>query len=350
MSNPYGGWPPPDFDPATYHHPGQPAPTPGPTGPGDQVQYHLIQRSGAWGPSGWWRPVLGILTVALSFLLVPAVLAVGFVAALLATGETVERATERIADTDNVTPLVLAFLNVSLAGLIPVCILLTWMLHRLRPGWLSSVRPRLRWRWMTLCLGLAFLALLVTLVVAALLPSAGEAGDMSGELNDWTSTTRDFVLVIVLLTPLQAAGEEYAFRGYLTQAFGGLFASLGPQVARAAAVLLPAVLFALAHGAQDAPIFIDRFAFGLVAGVLVITTGGLEAGIAMHVLNNFLAYGFALAYSDMTTALNPTGGSWWQLPVTLTQSLAYLGLATFAARRLGIATRTSELEGPRPRV
>ncbi len=33
----------------------------------------------------------------------------------------------------------------------------------------------------------------------------------------------------------------------------------------------------------------------------------------MHVLNNFLAYGFALAYSDMTTALNPTGGSWWHV-------------------------------------
>ena len=120
-------------------------------------------------------------------------------------------------------------------------------------------------------------------------------------------------------------------------------------------MLLPALLFAFAHGAQDAPIFVDRFAFGLVAGVLVITTGGLEAGIAMHVLNNFLAYGAALAYSDMTSALNPTDGSWWQLPVTLTQSLVYLGLATWAARRRGIATRTPStrqqvLEGPERRV
>jgi membrane protease YdiL (CAAX protease family) len=352
MSNPYGGWPPPDFDASTYSHPGAPVPT-GPVGaasPTAPVEYHLIHRAGAWGPNGWWRPVVGILAVALSFLFVPALLAVAFLIGLVATGEDLDRATERITDTDNVTPLVLAFLNVSLAGLIPVCILLTLVLHRLRPGWLSSVRPRLRWRWMTLCFGLSFLALVVTVVVAALLPSAGDATEMSGELNDWTTTTRDFVLVIVLLTPLQAAGEEYAFRGYLTQAFGGLFARLGPQTSRAAAVLLPAVLFALAHGAQDAPIFIDRLAFGLVAGVLVITTGGLEAGIAMHVLNNFLAYGFALAYSDMTTALNPTGGSWWQLPVTLTQSLAYLGLATWVSRRLGIATTTSELEGPRPRV
>ena len=76
---------------------------------------------------------------------------------------------------------------------------------------------------------------------------------------------------------------------------------------------------------QSPPVFFDRFAFGIVAGILVIRTGGLEAGIAMHVLNNFLAYGVALAFGDMATTLNPTGGSWWSIPVTLTQSLVYLG-------------------------
>ena len=81
------------------------------------------------------------------------------------------------------------------------------------------------------------------------------------------------------------------------------------------AVVLSALLFALAHGiGQDLPIFVDRLAFGLVAGALVILTGGLEAAIAMHVLNNFLAFGLALAFTDMTSALNPTGGTWWSLP------------------------------------
>jgi uncharacterized protein len=349
MSNPYGGWPPPG-----YVHPAPPRPTT-PVGP---VEYHQIHRTGAWGKNGWWRPVAGMATLLLLVLIVAqVVVAIGFGIYFLLSGtDDLQADFDRIIDLDNVTPGVLAFLNIGLASAIPASMLVLWLFHRLKPGWLASVTPRIRWRWLTLCFGLAFLALLATVVVAALLPSTGDAGDMSGDLNDWTTTTRDFVLVIVLLTPLQAAGEEYAFRGYLTQAFGGLFSGLGPNVSRAAAVLLPAVLFALAHGAQDAPIFVDRFAFGLVAGVLVITTGGLEAGIAMHVLNNFLAYGVALAYSDMTSALNPTGGTWWQLPVTLTQSLAYLGLATWAARRRGIATRTAPstpgavLEGPERRV
>ena len=341
MSNPYGGWPPPGY---VHPTPAQPAPV-------EPVEYHLIQRTGAWGPNGWWRPVVGTVTLVVLVLVVAqVVLAVAFAVGYLVAGsDDVQGDLDRLVDLDRVTPASLAFLNLGLASAIPASMLVMWLFHRLRPRWLSSVAPRLRWRWMTLCFALSFLALLATLAVSALLPAAGDSGELSGDLNEWTTTVRDFVLVIVLLTPLQAAGEEYAFRGYLTQAFGGLFRSRG------AAIVLPALLFAFAHGAQDAPIFIDRFAFGLVAGVLVITTGGLEAGIAMHVLNNFLAYGLALAYSDMTSALNPTGGSWWQLPVTLTQSLVYLGLATWVARRRGIATTTGSggpqvLEGPSPRV
>jgi membrane protease YdiL (CAAX protease family) len=202
---------------------------------------------------------------------------------------------------------------------------------------------RIRWRWLLVCLGLSVLALLATLVVSALLPSAGDAGEVGGHLNHFTSTTFEFALVILFLTPLQAAGEEYAFRGYLTQAVGGLFRW------RWLAVVVPALLFALAHGiGQDVPVFFDRFAFGLVAGVLVIATGGLEAGIAMHVLNNFLAFGLALLFGDMTDTLNASGGSWWMIPSTLTQSLVYLALVLLVARRLGIATRTSATpaEGP----
>ena len=184
------------------------------------------------------------------------------------------------------------------------------------------------------CFGLSFVALFATLVVSAFLPAQGESTEMSGQLNDFTETTRNFLLVVLLLTPLQAAGEEYAFRGYLTQAFGGLFGRAW------AAVLLPALLFALAHGSQSAPIFFDRFAFGVVAGLLVVLTGGLEAGIAMHVLNNWLAFGLALAFGDMASTLNPTGGSWWTIPVTLTQSLVYLGLVLLVARRRGLRTTT----------
>jgi uncharacterized protein len=312
-------------------------------------EYHAIQRYvGRWGPTGWWRPLTGLIVGVLLMLVAQFVLLVAFVVVYVAAGaDDVSAKIEALSDSTHVTPSLLAYLNLSLAAAIPVALLLTRVLHGLRPGWICSVAGRLRWRWMAVTFGLAFVALLATVIVGNFVPAAGDPADASGGVNDWTSTTRDFVVVILLLTPLQAAGEEFAFRGYLTQAFGGLFSRFGPTVSRAFAVLLPAVLFALAHGAQDAPVFVDRLAFGLVSGVLVIATGGLEAGIAMHVLNNFLAYGFALAFSDMTSALNPTGGSWWTLPTTLTQSLVYLGLAVWAARRMGVSRR---VERPVPNV
>ncbi len=269
-------------------------------------------------------------------LLVQLLFALGFVVA----GQDVVDGLSRISDFDNPTPLGLAYLNLALAAAIPVAWLIARVLHGLRPGWLASVRPRIRWRWFVLCFGISIVALFATLVVSATMPTQDQGAEITGRLNDFTSTTRNFVLVVLLLTPLQAAGEEYAFRGYLTQAFGALFGR------RWVAVLLPAVLFALAHGSQSAPIFVDRLAFGLVAGVAVVLTGGLEAGIAMHVLNNWLAFGLALAFGDMASTLNPVGGTWWSLPVTLTQSLVYLGLVLLAARRTGLRTTTATAVGP----
>lgn len=297
---------------------------------GTPLGYHQLHRLGR---PGAWRPVLGVpILVGATFVLAPLGALLPVIAWLVATGEPVGAGLDSITDLGDVTPLGLAYVNIVLASAIPIAILVNLALHGLGPGWLMSVARRIRWRFFVACLGLSVLALLATVLVSTLVPQSGGTG-LSTQANDFTSTTRDFLLVIVILTPLQAAGEEFAFRGYLMQAFGGVFGS------RVVAVLLSALLFALAHGiGQDLPIFVDRFAFGLVAGTLVILTGGLEAAIAMHVLNNFLAFGLALAFTDMSSALNPTGGTWWSLPGTLTQSLVYLALATWLARRMGLET------------
>lgn len=312
------------------------------------LPYHLVQRGGR---PGVWRPIVGVLALIVGFaVVVPVLVQVWFALGLAVTGHDVTAGVERMLDLDDPTPLGLAYLNVALAGAILLTWLLSRVLHGLQPGWLASVTPRIRWGWFVVCFGLSFVALLATVLVSAFLPAQGESVEMSGQVNDFTSTTRDFLLVVLLLTPLQAAGEEYAFRGYLTQAFGNIFAS------RWVAIVLPALLFALAHGSQDPPIFFDRFAFGLVSGALVVLTGGLEAGIAMHVLNNWLAFGLALAFGDMASTLNPTGGSWWSIPVTLTQSLVYFGVVLLVFRRMGLRDTTRSLTGqgvlvgPRPRV
>jgi membrane protease YdiL (CAAX protease family) len=297
------------------------------------LPYHLVLLGGR---PGWWRYVVGIAVGVLGLVIVaPTLVLMPFVIWFLVDDQPLVDSLEKLVDTSDPTPLGLAYLNISLAAAIPITWLVVRVVHGLRPGWLASVRPRIRWAYLVACLGVSVIALIATLLVSAVLPSQGESTELSGHLNDFTDTTRDFLIVVALLTPLQAAGEEYAFRGYLMQAFGGLFRS------RWVAVVASAFLFGCAHGlGQSAPIFFDRFAFGIVASTLVVLTGGLEAGIAMHVLNNWLAFGLALAFGDMSSSLNPTGGSWWSIPVTLTQSLVYLGLAYAVARRMGLANRT----------
>ena len=320
--------------------PADPSPQPPAADGAHGVPYHRIHRIGAWGPHGWWRGLVGAVTAVVGvFVVMPIVLLLAFVVWFAVSGAGVLDGVQALVDTSDVTPTSLAYLNLSLAAAIPVAWFSTRVFHGLRPRWLASVRPRLRWHWFFLALGLSVVALVATLLVSAVLPAQADGAAVTGSLNEFTATTRDFVLVVLLLTPLQAAGEEYLFRGYLTQALGGLVRS--PRLGLAVAVVVPAVLFALAHGAQDPPVFVDRLAFGIVAGVLTIATGGLEAAIAMHVLNNFLAFGLALAFGDMSSALNPTGGTWWSLPTTLTQSVVYTVLAIVVARRTGVATRTT---------
>jgi membrane protease YdiL (CAAX protease family) len=307
------------------------------------LPYHRLQEAGL---PGWWRPVVGTLIMLLGLTVVGGLVAIiPFAAYYAATGANLQDSLTTLTDLDHPTPAGLAYLNIALALMIPLTWIVNRTVHGLLPRWLASVRPRIRWRFLLACLGVAVVALIATLLVGSVVP--GQDGDVGTKVNAFTSTTRDYLLVIAFLTPFQAAGEEYLFRGYLTQAFGGLFHRAW------VAVVVPAFLFGLAHGlGQSIPVFFDRFAFGLVAGALVVLTGGLEAGIAMHVLNNWLAFGLALAYGDMASTLNPSGGSWWSIPVTLTQSLVYLGLAVLVCRRMGLATTTTAhvLEAPPSRV
>ncbi len=302
-------------------------------------EYHQMFRTWSYA---WWRPVVGILLLGLGMLVVvPLVLL-----PVLVVGVLIEGGDQDFADAffnagtfQELTPAGLLYLNLTLGGLI----LWTWglvrVLHTMRPRWLSSVVPKLRWQFLFLCIGLSVVALVAQLVVGALVPQDANP-DVSLDINPWTGTTLALGIVMLLTTPLQAAGEEYAFRGYLLQAVGSLTRR------RWVALLVTSALFAMAHGLQNPPLFFDRFMFGVIAGWLVIRTGGLEAAIAMHVLNNYLAFTLALTFGDINETLTITEVSWWNVPVTLTQSLVYAALVVWVAKGLGLqrATRPPETQ------
>ena len=295
----------------------------------------------------WWRPVLGMVLVALGVVVVgPLVLL-----PVLAVGVALEDGSfwgnfERAATLEAVGPAALLYLNLALGSSILVCWLVMRVVHRMRPRWLTSVAPKMRWRLFFVFVGISVVALfaqiLVGMLMGLLFPGQSETTDLSGEMNDLTATTALLALIVLLTTPFQAAGEEYVFRGYLMQALGALTRSKWP------ALLVTSTLFAIAHGVQNFPLFFDRFTFGFIAGWLVIRTGGLEAGIAMHILNNFLAFGYALTFSDLGSSLNVSEVGWENIPVTLTQAGTYAALVLLVTRRQRVQTRTAPPAHPLP--
>ena len=47
------------------------------------------------------------------------------------------------------------YLNLTLASLTVVAMVIVRLVHRLRPRWLSSVMPGMRWKFFFVCIGLA---------------------------------------------------------------------------------------------------------------------------------------------------------------------------------------------------
>lgn len=247
-------------------------------------------------------------------------------------------------------PAGMAATQLGLATMILIAGGLVLFIHRFHPRWLNSVQPGFRWRY-------AFAAGLISVVILGgiwVVSRIGQPWVFSPEPQLWW-----FLLVIVLTSPLQAAGEEYFFRGYLLQALHSTAARpldavngaptnamskaglwLATQYGRWAGVIGSALIFALLHGGQNAPLFLHRFAFGLIAGWLVLKTGGLEAAIAAHVVNNVVAFGYAALSGTMVATRTVTEASWVELLWNLAGFGAFAVAAIWLAKRMKLATTT----------
>src|SRR5690606_28949413 len=176
-------------------------------------------------------------------------------------------------------------LLLSIVLLLPAYVLASLLINGPKTGFVSSVAGRLRCGWMLLFAGAAIAVGLGLSALSLLLP--GEAG--AGEPTDPTSNPALWATfaVLIVLVPLQSAAEEYVFRGYLMQAIGRWLRH------PAFAILLPVPLFVLGH-LYDPLGQVSVGVFAIAAGWLSWRTGGLEAAIALHVVNNLMAFMLAL--------------------------------------------------------
>jgi len=217
--------------------------------------------------------------------------------------------------------------HLALALLIPVSMLLVRYVHGVRPRWLASVQPGIRWRYLVLAVGVA----VVVLNAVLWLSYAAKGGPaFHGGQDGWVA----YLVLISITAPLQAAAEEVFFRGYVLQAIGSAAGRTWVGVVGSS------LLFALMHGVQNPALFAHRLAFGLVAGSLVVLTGGLEAGIAAHAVNNVAAYAYAMFTTSVAELRAVSAISWGDAFWDIAGFALFAVVAWRIARAMRLATVT----------
>lgn len=300
--------------------------------------YHRLTRSSP--KYRWWKPLVTGL-IALGFFLVFSVMLVVplVVFAVIDPDGFGAQFNDLIYEgvIDTTVPAVLAFSLVSIILMLPAIILATLIMGPRPIGLLSSVAGRLRWHWM---LRLAVPALVAfgasfALYLFVLPPLFGDPIPTIELGPDFAL----MLLIIVLLVPLQATAEEYVFRGYLMQTIGGWLKH------PAFAILLPVPLFMLGH-LYDIWGLLDVGVFAVFAAWLTWRTGGLEAAIVAHVINN--AAIFALGQFGLVDT-TVTEGSPLGVAVTAATLALYSWFVVILVRKHDLQTTLAVVESrPEP--
>jgi membrane protease YdiL (CAAX protease family) len=284
-------------------------------------------RSRTWR---WWRPLLGLLLFAVVFSVADVVV----VLVALLTGISPDLALPDLTD-----PVVLLITNVTLILAIPTVWLAWGVVHDMGIGWSSSVLGRLRPRLFVPLTARALATIGAGIVLSVLV---GLAVDGWGAVTGPVTSYGWLLVVVFLTTPLQSAAEEYVFRGYLSQAIAGWIRR--PRAGAVVAALVTAALFSAAHAPPDLLTFLDRFLVGLAASAVVWLTGGLEAAIVLHTVNNVLVFVLAGALGEGVATGEVGAAAWLAVLIDVLAMAGYVAVVAASRRRLAPEIRTPALD------
>lgn len=280
----------------------------------------------------WWSPLFSLLIlVAIAIpIMIAALLPVVIIGAVVDVANPLGWTLTSVSDVNRIGPVAFLYVNLSLIALIPAAGLSIWIGHQIRPGYLSSVVGGIRWGWLTRCV---LLTLPVWLVYVGI--SAAFEGPQAPRPDHWML----LLIMVFLLTPFQAAAEEYFFRGWILQNVGSWFAR--PIVGLVVSIIVSTAVFAAAHLSPDPWIIGSLACLAVASGVAAWRTGGLEAGIAMHAVNNVTAFTMVILFGGWDQAfITPTSTA---SPAVFIFALivhgSALALILWQAKRKGIQRR-----------
>ena len=266
----------------------------------------------------WFTPVLeGLLIAGIYFVLL---LIVSF--ALLAFAVMLRVPYDYLTDLQRIyanvfkTPLVFIALLITIIPVIPA-IFIARLITNFKPlGLIHSIAGRMRWSYLGVFLGFGFLIFGLYYVGFATLDGSLTTQNSVHPLNSgmfWL-----YIVLILLIVPFQCYAEELLFRGYLMQTVGRWLKN------PAWAIIIPAPIFMVLHG-YGLWGLLSVLTMALIAGFLCWYTGGLEAGIGLHIANNVSIFIFGLLGLE-----DPFGAVREEQPLDFVQALilqlAFAGL------------------------
>lgn len=277
----------------------------------EPLEYHRLLRGTA--NYRWWKPLLLVLLAGVYFGVFTVILTVVFIPVMMVGDpgylNDLAAGTTEVLDTQR--PLSVLMSMLSIIVMLPA-VLLAMLSMGMRPvGRIWSVAARMRWGLLLRLLGAAVIAMIAMTVVsmaadlglqAIVDPAALSAPPAEASRDFDVSAALVSLLLVLVLVPIQAATEEVVFRGLFMQVLGSWLRS--PWLA----ILVPSVAFAAAH-IYDYWGLAAVGTMGLVAAWLTWRTGGLEAAIAIHIVNNLVGFGFMVAGVGGQTAQTADGGS-----------------------------------------
>lgn len=302
----------------------QPFFTPDAEAPPSGVTYPLVLGGPRETPI---KPIMGLMIALLGFtILVPLVPPIVLRAGWLLRGRPDYAEYSASAMAYELPEGILAS-HLGLGSLILVAWLLVRFIHGRRFEWLTSVQPGCRWRYLLISLGVALVVFNGVLWASYLVL---DMPDFQAPQAGWVW----FLLVILIGSPLQAAAEEFFFRGYVMQSLGSAFGQAW------VGIIGSALLFAFFHGIQNPALFSHRFAFGVVVGWLVWKTGGIEAAIAAHIINNIFAFGYGIFTGGVAELKAVSAITWGQAAFDIATFALFAAVAWWLGKRLNVATTT----------
>lgn len=273
----------------------------------------------------WWKGLLAVVLLIGGYLLIGGVAAVAGLVVDVALGTV---STEQLLAAANGTipfgPGLFIGNNLGLALLVPMAMVLGWAFFGQRPGWSASVAGRFRWRWLLWCL----LVIGVPWFVLLMVPTLAEGGFPAAVL---TPSVWLMLGLTLLTTPLQCAGEEWAFRGLVPRSIAAMVPH--PRVGAVVGVAVSSLLFMGAHAAADPWLNAFYVCFGVLTSALTWRTGGLEASVVLHTVNNLTALVPVVLTADYAALGDRSAGT--GSPAVLVPLVIGVGLVFLADRVRG---------------